>query len=540
MTKIVIRFTFVEIYLLFWFMRKLFAWIGITDLKAAGVIPLGEGEKDPGLGPIANLLSEWADRYDSVYLISNQGYTGFQAYQDWLLKKTGKDVVGCLCALEGGDVTNHALIHAEVKRVLDKYGKTGELSFHISPGTPAMATIWVIMATSFYPATLVETDRNSGPRIVNFPFDVQARWVGEEAERQAQDLAITLVKEGAQKLSSLSDGATEENFAFKDMIYRCSAMVRVVERSKRVAVRDVPVLILGETGTGKELLANAIHMESLRSKNKFVEVNCGAIPSELVESEFFGHKKGAFTGALSNKDRQGHFEVANGGTLFLDEIGELPLNVQVKLLRVLQEKEVTPVGASESIKVDIRIIAATHRDLAEMVREGRFREDLYHRLAIGVITLPPLRQREDDVSLLVDSLLAKVNMEASGIPAYIEKKLSHEAKLALLRHSWPGNIRELWNCLLRVSIWVETEVIQENDVLEALENTVQRKEISILDEPLGNGFDVKSVLNRVKAIYIEKALAESGGRRGKAAELLGLGSHQLLKKWCEDAGIALD
>ena len=384
MTKIVIRFTFVEIYLLFWFMRKLFAWIGITDLKAAGVIPLGEGEKDPGLGPIANLLSEWADRYDSVYLISNQGYTGFQAYQDWLLKKTGKDVVGCLCALEGGDVTNHALIHAEVKRVLDKYGKTGELSFHISPGTPAMATIWVIMATSFYPATLVETDRNSGPRIVNFPFDVQARWVGEEAERQAQDLAITLVKEGAQKLSSLSDGATEENFAFKDMIYRCSAMVRVVERSKRVAVRDVPVLILGETGTGKELLANAIHMESLRSKNKFVEVNCGAIPSELVESEFFGHKKGAFTGALSNKDRQGHFEVANGGTLFLDEIGELPLNVQVKLLRVLQEKEVTPVGASESIKVDIRIIAATHRDLAEMVREGRFREDLYHRLAIGV------------------------------------------------------------------------------------------------------------------------------------------------------------
>lgn len=521
-------------------MRKLFAWIGITDLKAAGVIPLGDGEKDPGLGPIANLLSQWADRYDSVYLICNQGDTAFVAYTEWLREKTGKDVIGCLCTLGGGDVTNHALIHAEVKRVLDKYAKTGELSFHISPGTPAMATIWVIMATSFYPATLVETDRNSGPRIVNFPFDVQAKWVGEEAERQAQDLAVTLVKEGAQKLSRLSDGATEENFAFKDMIYECSAMARVVERSKRVAVRDVPVLILGETGTGKELLANAIHMESLRRKKKFVEVNCGAIPSELVESEFFGHKKGAFTGALSNKDRQGHFEVANGGTLFLDEIGELPLNVQVKLLRVLQEKEVTPVGASEAVKVDVRVIAATHRDLVAMVREGQFREDLYHRLAIGVVTLPPLRQRGDDVSLLIDSLLAKVNKEAHGLPGYVEKKLSPQAKSTLLHHSWPGNIRELWNTLLRVSIWVETDMIQEEDILEALENTVQSREGSILDEPLGNGFDVKAVLNKVKASYINRALEESKGKRGKAAELLGLGSHQLLKKWCTDVGISLD
>lgn len=519
-------------------MRKLFAWIGITDLKAAGVMQFGKDDKGVGDGPIANLLRAWPDKYDEVYLICNQGVTTFNNYSSWLRNETGKEAIGCFCNLEGKDLTNHAVIHDEVKKILDRHGVTGELSFHISPGTPAMATIWVIMATSFYPATLVETDKQTGPRVVNFPFDVQANWVGEEAKRQAKDLAVDIVKEGGRQLSRLTEGASAENAAFQNIVFRCSAMQDVIVRAKRVAVRDVHVLILGETGTGKEVLANAIHLESLRRDKKCVKVNCGAIPSELVESEFFGHKKGAFTGATQKKD--GHFKVADGGTLFLDEIGELPLNVQVKLLRVLQEKEVTPVGESEPIRVDVRIIAATHKDLAAMVRKGEFREDLYHRLAIGVVTLPPLREREGDLSLLIDSLLERVNAEAWDVAGYSPIRLSPEAKQTLCRHPWPGNIRELWNCLLRLSIWVDSEEVGEQDVRNAMDTVTREESISILEQPLGHGFDVRVVLDKVKSTYLQRALAESNGRRGKAAELLGLSSHQVLKKWCDDLNIFLD
>ena len=212
-------------------------------------------------------------------------------------------------------------------------------------------------------------------------------------------------------------------------------------------------MIEGESGTGKELLAKAIANEGVRKEKPFRVINCGAIPSELLESELFGHEKGSFSGAI--KDRAGYFEEADKGTLFLDEIGELPLSAQVKLLRVLQECEVARVGSSRPRKVDVRIIAATNRDLAEEVRKGRFREDLFYRLAVVVLKIPSLRQREGDIGLLVDALLRRVNEECAEEPGYIQKKISAGARNLLLNHPWPGNVRELQNTLRRAAIWSE-------------------------------------------------------------------------------------
>lgn len=216
-------------------------------------------------------------------------------------------------------------------------------------------------------------------------------------------------------------------------------MQRLVAKARRLAVHDVPVLIQGESGTGKELLAKAIHAASSRKTKPFIAVNCGAIPTELLETEFFGHEKGAFTGAMVS--RIGHFEAADSGTLFLDEIGELPLPAQVKLLRVLQEQKLQKLGSSKSISVNTRIIAATNRNLIEDLAAGKFREDLFHRLAIGVIQLPPLRERQGDLNPLIDVALNRLNRESRSLVGWKEKKLSAGARNLLVQHPWPGNIR---------------------------------------------------------------------------------------------------
>ncbi|MCB0266468.1 MAG: sigma-54 factor interaction domain-containing protein, partial [Calditrichaeota bacterium] len=208
---------------------------------------------------------------------------------------------------------------------------------------------------------------------------------------------------------------------FSDIIHRSPVMRRVIERAQKVAPRSVPILIEGESGTGKEMLARAIHRASPRRDNPFIAVNCGAISKELAESEFFGHKKGAFTGADS--DRIGYFKAADGGTLFLDEIGELSLELQVKLLRVLQEQQVVRVGTAKAEPVDVRIIAATNRTLADEVVAKRFRDDLFYRIAVALIKLPPLRIRKGDFTLLVDHLLNRFNAESAADPAWEKKGL---------------------------------------------------------------------------------------------------------------------
>lgn len=238
-----------------------------------------------------------------------------------------------------------------------------------------------------------------------------------------------------------------------------SAMMQDVYREiAKVAQKDITVLITGESGTGKEMVAKAIHYYSTRKSEPFVAVNCGAIPSELIESELFGFEKGAFTGA--HKKTSGRFQQAHGGTLFLDEVGELPLHLQVKILRALQEREITPLGAYESQKVDVRIIAATNRDLKEEIKAGNFREDLFYRLNVVRIHLPPLRDRKDDIPFLIDYFLLNIKkMHDLRIMGF-----SEEAMQKIMHYNFPGNVRELENIVTRAAVSTNSEIIQEEDI----------------------------------------------------------------------------
>ena len=314
-------------------------------------------------------------------------------------------------------------------------------------------------------------------------------------------------------------------------------MQRVVLKARRIAPRSIPVLIEGESGTGKELFARAIHDASPRKDKPFVAINCGAIPAELVESELFGHEKGAFTGATAA--RVGHFEAAHQGTIFLDEIGELPKEMQVKLLRTVQEGEVKRIGATKARQVDIRIIAATNRNLIDEVAAGSFREDLFYRLAVAVIKLPPLRERDGDVSLLIDQFLERINQESGNEPGYKQKKISASARNILLQHSWPGNVRELQNTLTRAAVWSVDEELGEEDIREALlpvPAAGKGKEL-ILNQPLGEGINLPEIMKTVAVHYLERGLAETHGNKTKAAEILGLPSYQTLTNWLKKYGL---
>ena len=276
-------------------------------------------------------------------------------------------------------------------------------------------------------------------------------------------------------------------------------------------------------------MARAIHRASPRRERPFVAVNCGALPPELVESELFGHEKGAFTGA--DRTRTGYFAAANGGTLFLDEIGELPAPAQVKLLRVLQEGAVVRVGATTPRKVDVRVIAATNRTLTEEVTENRFREDLFYRLAVAVLKLPPLRERAGDLGLLADRLMEQINAESATEPGYQGKQLSASARNIMLRHFWPGNVRELANTLRRAAIWAGGSVITADELQDALLAPVRDHSLEVLNRTLGDGFSLPDLLAEVARHYLARAMEEASNNKTRAAELVGLSSYQTFTNW---------
>jgi transcriptional regulator with PAS, ATPase and Fis domain len=400
-----------------------------------------------------------------------------------------------------------------------------ELTFHLSPGTPAMAAVWIILAKTRYSAELIESSKQHGVRTASVPFDISA------------ELIPDLLRNADKRLTELSRAASPKTARFGDIIYRSEAMERVIGRAKRAAIRSYPVLIEGESGTGKELLAKAIHTASPRRGNPLRIMNCGAIPTELVESELFGHEKGAFTGA--QQARPGYFEDADGGTLFLDEIGELPLTAQVKLLRILQDDEVTRVGSTKPRRVDVRIIAATNRDLMIEVAQGRFREDLFFRLAVLVLKMPPLRQREGDLGPLIDGLLDRINESSTDEPGYHNKKISPAAKNLLILHPWPGNVRELQNTLQRAAVWSDGDVIDADDIREALLPLESRagRNNEILDRPLGQGFDLKYLIGTVAQHYLHRAMEAAHGNKTRAAELVGLPNYQTFSNWLTKYGL---
>ncbi|WP_373044938.1 sigma-54-dependent transcriptional regulator [Vulgatibacter sp.] len=296
------------------------------------------------------------------------------------------------------------------------------------------------------------------------------------------------------------------------------AMRELFSLVTRVAAARTTVLVTGESGVGKELVARAIHERSPRAEKEFVAVNCGAIPEGLIESELFGHERGAFTGA--NHAKPGLFEVAHGGTLFLDEIGELPLQVQVKLLRALQQRTIRSVGGVKDVEVDVRIVAATNRDLAEEVRAGRFREDLFYRLNVIGLKVPPLRERREDVLLLAEHFLRRFGEEQGR-----ELHLSREAQAALLDYDFPGNVRELENLMERAATLSEQGLI-DPDVYPAQVRGREGSAASVAAPMAGEGippqFDLQAWLDACERQMLEKALAQTGGNKTEAARVLGI------------------
>ena len=325
------------------------------------------------------------------------------------------------------------------------------------------------------------------------------------AELIAKSVHIRALEEENKRLRKIV-GA--ERAPSMDIIGHSKAMQEVFGLVAQVADSNTTVLITGETGTGKELIARAIHKNSPRKGGPLVQVNCAAIPDTLIESELFGHEKGAFTGALQT--RRGRFEEANGGTIFLDEVGELSAAAQVKLLRVLQEKRFQPLGSSRVVNVNVRIIAATNRNLEQDILADRFRADLFYRLNVFPIYLPPLRERGSDVILLADHFLLKYSKEM-GKPV---KRISTQAIEAFLSHKWPGNVRELENCIERAVLMTRTDVVDTVHLppsLQVKEKEVERKDKSKLS----------SVVEAQERTLIIDALTETGGNQTKAAKMLG-------------------
>lgn len=494
--------------------RTLVCWLGATDIRAS------KGEESTGYGPIYQ--SQKKRTFDEIILLNNFPKKDANTYREWLL--IDFKISFQIKQIKLSSPTNFGEIYESVVSVIDEIDLSNhQLTFHLSPGTPAMAAVWIILAKTRYPAELIESSREEGVKTVSIPFDISAEFIPN------------LLKTSDSKIEKLITETPPEAPEFESIIHRSSIMKSIINRARLVAPRSVPVLIEGESGTGKELFARAIHNASPRKEKPFIPINCGAIPAELIESELFGHIKGAFTGAAQN--RKGCFEAADKGTLFLDEVGELPLSAQVKLLRVLQEKEVTPIGSSKSKSIDIRIVSATNRNLIVEISNGRFRSDLFYRLGVAILRLPPLRKRAGDISLLIDKLMDQINEEAKNDIGIEHKNISPGAKNLLLKHPWHGNIRELQNTLRRAAIWSSGQTISKSDIDESLLKFEGSGKDNILDRPMKNEFNLNDILSEVSTHYIERALQETNQNKTEAAQLLGLPSYQTLTNWMKKYGV---
>jgi len=320
-----------------------------------------------------------------------------------------------------------------------------------------------------------------------------------------------------ENLSDKFGQVTTSKYSFVDILGTSAELRRCIQLAERAARSNSTVLLLGESGTGKELFAHAIHNASPRREKPFIKVNCAAIPETLLESEFFGYAKGAFTGAV--KSKIGKFELANGGTIFLDEIGDMNLNLQGKLLRVLQEMEFERVGGNQTIRVDVRVIAATNRNLRDLIRQGKFREDLYYRLNVVEITVPPLRMRKDDLPVLVNNLIVKLNRKLGKKV----KGLSRDAEEVLFSYDWPGNVRELENVIERVMVTVDEDILTKKHLIQ---------HVSQFKSPMERDIELIPI-DQMEQLLIKKAMAKYGstveGKR-RAAQALNISLATLYNK----------
>jgi len=388
------------------------------------------------------------------------------------------------------------------------------IEFLKSAGAWLEATTVIMMSAYGTIDTAVEAMKLGAYDFISKPFKAdEIRLIFQKAEEREKLKRENLqLKKRIQKI--------QDNFRFYNMVGSSGAIQSVFKLAEKVSRYNTTVLIVGESGTGKELVAKGIHFSGDRAGEPFVPVNCGGIPENLLESELFGHKKGAFTGA--DRDRKGLFEEAHGGTILLDEIGEMPPTLQIKLLRVLQENEVRPVGASKTQKIDVRVIAATAKDLEDEIRRGNFREDLFYRLNVIRVEVPPLRDRTEDIPLLthyfIDLFNGKFEKNIKGV--------STEAMSQLLNYAWPGNVRELENTIERAVLLSEEKVLQP----DSLKPATGGQHVAGENDNTYDGFSIRIARELMEKRLIAKALKETGGNRTHAAKMLEISHPSLLSK----------
>ncbi|MGJ7537211.1 MULTISPECIES: sigma-54-dependent transcriptional regulator [unclassified Variovorax] len=397
---------------------------------------------------------------------------------------------------------------------------------HRMPGMDGLQTLAALQARmARLPPVIVLTAFSSAGNTIEAmrlgAFDHLAKPISREAVREVLERALQ--RQTAASPSTSNTGDDDDG----DLIGPSQAMREVHKRIGLAAANAMPVLVLGETGTGKEMVARALHRYSARAERPFVAVNCSAIPKELLESELFGHVRGAFTGATG--ERPGCFRAADGGVLLLDEIGDMALDVQAKILRALQEGEVTPLGSHKTVKVDVRVVAATHRDLAAAVREGRFREDLLYRLDVLSIRMPPLRERLADIIPLAEHFLSRAAMSDASHSPDAPKALSAEAAQRLLSHPWPGNVRELRNVMERCHALVRHRVIGGVDLDLALGASPRGAAPDTLPADWLEG-ELPAAVERLERLLIAHALEQTRGNRAETARRLGIHRQLLYRK----------
>lgn len=520
-------------------MRILFSWIGDADLgcmlddptcteeqrdavhiyfKKKGKIP----SRAKNEGPIKTLLKFL--RFEKIYLFSNYPAECTHAYKKYL----DQNIIETRLA-EIKDPTDYEIIFKfvdkEMGAIISALTQNGyELSIFLSPGTPAMAAVWVLLGKSKYPSQFYQT-HNSKVINTKIPFDLVVDYIPE------------LLHNSDARLQHLANRYSNNHDDFRGISGKSEQIQLAVSRASKAALRDVSILITGESGTGKEIFARAIHNASKRSKGPFIPINCAALSAELLESELFGFEKGAHSKA--DKMHKGAFEQADGGTLFLDEIGECSPDIQAKLLRAIQSaddtslctREIRRLGAEESITVNVRILAATNQNLLEMIKGNRFRDDLYYRLAVITLKLPPLRERNDDHKIIAIDLLNRINSTLKvDDNTYTNKKLSVSALRFISLYEWPGNIRQLNSALLQAAVMADSDIINRSDIeLTLQENCVTPMCINSELPEFDGQVNLDNIIDDIRKKYINEAMIRANGNASKAARLLGYKSHARLK-----------
>lgn len=521
--------------------KILVQWIGHSDLRALAANS-SQSRCEKLMSTLGGRLPDKSDRgptktlvetqeFDEIRLLTNYSHE----FNGWFAKWLGEKAQ--LREVELAKPTDYSAIFEIANRELEtvkssKSWAETDLCLHLSPGTPAMAAVWLLLGKTRFPATFYET-YGGNSWITDVPFDLI-------------DVIPEVLRDPDAHLQHLAAQAPAEIEGFEDIAGESRAIRDAVGRAKRAAIRNVSVLLVGESGTGKEMFAQAIHKASNRRDKPMRSVNCAALAKSLLESELFGHNKGAFTGA--DAERKGLFEVADGGTVFLDEIGECDLETQAKLLRVLQPvtgegpsvRYIQRLGDDKDRKVDVRIIAATNKDLFAAIRKGEFREDLYYRLAGISICLPPLRDRKTDIPRIAERFLGLLNTQfEADQPGYEHKSLSASAIAFVKSQPWQGNVRQLYNALMQAAVLTDGKTIGRKEVAASIaEMPDSGKAFSgFLDRPLGDEFDLEEHLNDIQRQYLRRAMEESGGVKAKAARLLGMKNYQTLDAQLKRLGV---